>query len=59
MTITAQYRPFTALSRAMFGALVCVWAGRRLFSRSFWDGVRAQHVPGTLHFIIQAYEGRK
>ena len=54
-----QLRLFTALSRAMFGALVCVWAGRRLFSRSFWAGVRAEHVPDTLHFIIQAYERGK
>jgi glycosyltransferase involved in cell wall biosynthesis len=52
----SQLRLFTALSRAMFGALVCVWAGWRVFSRSFWDGVRAEHAPDTLHFIIQAYE---
>ncbi len=49
-------RLFTASSRAMFGVLVCWEAGRRLFSRSFWAGVRADHVPGTLHFIIQSYE---
>ncbi len=53
---TRQRRLFTALSRACFGLRVCVWAGWRLFSRRFWDGVRAEHVPGALHFIIQAYE---
>lgn len=51
-----QRRLFAALSRAMFGLLVCVWAGRHSFSRCFWEGVRAEHVAGTLHFIIQAYE---
>lgn len=51
-----QRRLFTAFSRAMFGALACAWAGGHLFSPRFWDGVRAQHVPGALHFLIQAYE---
>jgi glycosyltransferase involved in cell wall biosynthesis len=51
-----QRRLFAALSRALVGALACAWAGPRLLSRRFWHGVRAEHVPATLHFIIQAYE---
>jgi hypothetical protein len=54
-----QLRLFTALGRALMGALVCVWAGRHLFSRVYWEGIRAEHVPDTLHFIIQGYERNK
>jgi glycosyltransferase involved in cell wall biosynthesis len=51
-------RFFTALSRLLF-------AGASLFSslscaasRDYWQGVKADHVPGTLHFVMKEYEQR-
>jgi glycosyltransferase involved in cell wall biosynthesis len=41
----------TATSRALHALASALRAGPRLLSPSFWRGVRAEHAPGTLHFI--------
>jgi glycosyltransferase involved in cell wall biosynthesis len=53
-----QRRIAPALSRSLFGVLSFLWANRYLFSRAFWQAMRADHVPGTLHFIVQSLESR-
>jgi glycosyltransferase involved in cell wall biosynthesis len=52
----ARRRIFAAASRAIFGTAIAVAAGRRVLSRVYWQGVGSDHVPGTLHFIVQACE---
>jgi glycosyltransferase involved in cell wall biosynthesis len=42
---------FTATSRALSASAVACMAGRRAFSSRYWQGLRAHHVPGSLHFI--------
>jgi glycosyltransferase involved in cell wall biosynthesis len=49
-------RLFTAMSRGFFGLAWVILAGWRIFSREFWHGVKAHHVPDTLHFIMEKYE---
>lgn len=52
-----QQKQFTAaLSRALFAVVAALQAGHSLLSRNFWQGVRAHHVPGSLHFIVKAME---
>ena len=51
-----ERRLFTAMSRAILGLVWAIRAGLRIFSRDFWRGVKAHHVPDTLHFIMEKYE---
>jgi glycosyltransferase involved in cell wall biosynthesis len=51
-----QRRLFAATSRALFGAASLAAAGRRVASTRYWDAFGADHVPGTLHFIMRAHE---
>lgn len=44
-------RYFAAASRGLSAAAVVAAAGGSAFSRQYWEGVRAHHVPGSLHFI--------
>jgi glycosyltransferase involved in cell wall biosynthesis len=46
----------TAISRALFCSAAFIGAGLRVLSPNFWEGLTADHVPGTLHFVMQAYE---
>jgi glycosyltransferase involved in cell wall biosynthesis len=46
----------TAISRALFCSAAFIGAGLRVLSPHFWRGLTADHVPGTLHFVMQAYE---
>jgi glycosyltransferase involved in cell wall biosynthesis len=46
----------TAISRALFCSAAFIGAGLRVLSPHFWKGLTADHVPGTLHFVMQAYE---
>jgi glycosyltransferase involved in cell wall biosynthesis len=51
-----QKRFFTALSRIFYSLAVFVFALGHIFSPEYWKGVRAEHVPDTLHFVIKEYE---
>ena len=51
-----EKRLFAVISRVIYVFGVLLYAFRYLFARQFWAGVRADHVPGTLHFVMQAYE---
>jgi glycosyltransferase involved in cell wall biosynthesis len=45
-----------AANRILYSLL---WLARSLpniFSSSFWSGVRTEHLPETLHFVMQEYE---
>jgi hypothetical protein len=44
------------ISRALHGLAVLGWAGRQSFTREFRAAVGADHVPHSLHFIVQALE---
>ena len=46
----------TAVSRILFATAAIFCASHRLLSIDFWQGVRAHHVPDSLHFIMQALE---
>ncbi len=49
-------RIFTALSR-LFGCLAAFGlSANHLFSREYWAGLRADHVPETLHFVMKNHE---
>lgn len=51
-----QKRFFAALSRALYSLAALVLSTKHLFSLDYWRGVRTDHVPGTLHFVIKEYE---
>jgi glycosyltransferase involved in cell wall biosynthesis len=51
-----QRRFFTALSRALYAASGFVLSARCIFSKAYWKGIKAEHAPHTLHFVMHAYE---
>jgi glycosyltransferase involved in cell wall biosynthesis len=51
-----QRRLFAAISRALYGLFALALSIHHLPRRQFWQGVRDHHVPGSLHFIQQAWE---
>ncbi|MDX1520000.1 MAG: glycosyltransferase [Anaerolineae bacterium] len=51
-----QKRYFPALSRGLACLGCCLIAGHRMLTSSFWDGVKADHPPDTLHFIMMDLE---
>ncbi len=53
-----QRRIFKAASRILFLAAGVVKSLQHVFSPRFWQGVRADHVPASLHHVIKAYEAR-
>jgi glycosyltransferase involved in cell wall biosynthesis len=53
-----QQRVFTALSRLFAGCAFLAFSLKHLFSRQFWAGLRADHVPETLHFVMKDYNRR-
>ena len=50
-------RLFTALSRLLYSSAFLALSIKYLFSREYWAGVRADHVPETLHFVMKNYHG--
>jgi len=48
-----QKRLFTSLSRILFSLLCLILSFRYLLSGEYWSGVRADHVPDTLHFVMK------
>lgn len=51
-----QRRLFTALSRAFYCAACLGLSTRHFVSLDYWRGLKAHHVPGTLHFVMKDYE---
>ena len=51
-----QGRRLKAIGRGLSAAASALQAGGALFSRDFWSGVRADHVPGSLHFVMKDLE---
>ena len=51
-------RFFTALSRLLYSLAAVAMSLGHVFSAEYWQGVRADHVPESLHFVIKAYEQR-
>ncbi|HSV86062.1 MAG TPA: glycosyltransferase family A protein [Levilinea sp.] len=49
-------RILNALSRALYTLAGWVLSLPFIISPRFWQGFRAEHVPHTLHFVIQDYE---
>jgi glycosyltransferase involved in cell wall biosynthesis len=49
-------RFLTAISRSLYSLAGSVLSLPSMFSRSFWQGLQAEHVPDTLHFVMQSYE---
>lgn len=47
---------FTAVSRGLHGLAALLYAGSNLLQRPFWQALRDDHVPGSLHFIQIAWE---
>lgn len=49
-------RVFKALSRALYTLAGCVLSLPFIFSSPFWQGMRAEHAPQTLHYVMREYE---
>lgn len=49
-------RGFTAVSRIVYGLVMLGCSIGRVISRDYWAGLRAHHVPETLHFVMAKYE---
>jgi glycosyltransferase involved in cell wall biosynthesis len=49
-------RIFTALSRWLYSSAVFGLSINHLFSPEYWAGLRADHVPETLHFVMKNYD---
>ena len=44
----------TGLSRTLYAILGLIRSGHHLFSAEFWEGVKAHHVPNSLHHIVNS-----
>jgi len=49
-------RFFTALSRFLYSLTLLGLSITQLFSREYWAGLRADHVPESLHFVMKNYD---
>jgi glycosyltransferase involved in cell wall biosynthesis len=49
-------RFFTALSRLVYGSTFLGLSIKFLFSHDYWAGLRADHVPESLHFVMKNYD---
>jgi glycosyltransferase involved in cell wall biosynthesis len=45
-----------AFSRCIYSLGSLAISGRYLGTKQYWEGVKAQHVPGTLHFFMESVE---
>jgi hypothetical protein len=48
-------RILTALSRILFSAAAFVPSMPYVLLQEYWSGLRAHHVPDTLHFVMEKY----
>jgi glycosyltransferase involved in cell wall biosynthesis len=51
-------RFFKSLSRMVYTFAAFAMSFPHVFSAEYWQGVRADHVPHSLHFVIKTYEQR-
>jgi hypothetical protein len=51
-----QEKYIKAAGRALLTGVSVIHSGRAIFSKQFWSGLRADHVPGNLHFIMKDLE---
>jgi glycosyltransferase involved in cell wall biosynthesis len=49
-------RFFTALSRLLYSFALLGLSTKYLLSPEYWSGLRADHVPQTLHFVMKKHE---
>jgi len=49
-------RLFTALSRLFYSSAFLGLSIKYLFSPDYWAGLKADHVPETLHFVMRDYD---
>ena len=49
-------RLFTVLSRLLYSFAFFALSIKYLFSREYWAGLRADHVPESLHFVMKNYD---
>jgi glycosyltransferase involved in cell wall biosynthesis len=49
-------RYFVALSRLLYSFAILGFSITYLFSHEYWEALRADHVPNTLHFVMKVYE---
>lgn len=52
-------RFFMAMSRLMHGLAAFILSVPYAFSSEYWQGLKADHVPQSLHFVMQKYESAK
>ena len=45
----------TALSRALYSLAAITVSNYRIFTSQYWSGLKADHVPETLHFVMENY----
>jgi glycosyltransferase involved in cell wall biosynthesis len=45
-----------AASRSLFFMATIIYSGLKIFNNEFWKGLSAEHVPESLHFVMNAYE---
>jgi glycosyltransferase involved in cell wall biosynthesis len=49
-------RVLKAINRAVYTLAGAVLSIPSVFSKTFWQGLWAEHAPGTLHFVMREYE---
>jgi len=49
-------RFFAGCNRALYAVIGILICARHIVWREFWMGLKADHVPGTLHFVMMKYE---
>jgi glycosyltransferase involved in cell wall biosynthesis len=49
-------RFFKSLSRMLYSLVALILSLGHAFSAAYWQGVRADHVPQSLHFVIKEYD---
>jgi glycosyltransferase involved in cell wall biosynthesis len=52
-------RFFNGLSRLLYSFAFFALSIKYLFSREYWAGLKADHVPETLHFVMKDYDRKK
>lgn len=52
-------RFYTALSRTLYGLAILGISVPHFFSRQYWAGIKAHHVPESLHFVMYEYDQKK
>jgi glycosyltransferase involved in cell wall biosynthesis len=52
-------RFFTMMSRIIYSLFVAIKGNKYLLDKTFWAGLRADHVPGSLHFVMKSKEQEK